>query len=676
MKRKSLETELKTLKHFLKKVENTDYRQDTLEAKLISHTLVGMIMTIHNLAKTGAYHDYNGSKKEIFTLIEDARNKAIHYGFFNNFKNIYKEAQNIIKNHEPTENEYYFASYLQNVSLPIESHTQISSNAKVEIKEVFTPEHFFRFKAYKDSREIYVKQEDLIMLTNKSNNNLSYLLKESDEETIYLKDGDNETIKTSFNQLVKDGFFKTFTTVARGTKFNRSVSKILDELNTNPFRNIVVSCKYNDRNYNVTAQNLLSELLFKNTIDEKVAFDHFLIHDFDQTKNADITSLDKVSIDDLLNQASLQDVFFVELFLKRFKIYSQLKEMCDENPNKYNNYAKHSLLTNLFEIGASQFSDKFLKADKNGTFLSFYHEYRNARNELAHYVSSNQKDGEELIEKVEQYSQGLYDLFSQFYQEYCYQKKKHPFYKLPENAIKSKEGITIRNKTLKYIKVKHNSIAKLINGKKYLKVECEEKNIYVDMEGAILDLNYNTLISNECLIPLNHFNFVKIDPNTLEVKNSNYKPDTSQVVSLDSHMEALIQAQDVFKSHPLYKKKVGLPLTAMITYYDKFGTPYCSEGVRNLLYRRFSQKVIPHQLIEANTLVIPNDLNEPVLILNKNKVIVAKVHFACINNNINGEDVIEQLLKNGDRKQIDCGKLLPKDLKTNELVLVTKEGRK
>ena len=43
---------------------------------------------------------------------------------------------------------------------------------------------------------------------------------------------------------------------------------------------------------------------------------------------------------------------------------------------------------------------------------------------------------------------------------------------------------------------------------------------------------------------------------------------------------------------------------------------------------------------------------------------------------MNGEDVVCELLKDGEKKEIECGRLLPKDLKTNELIMVTKEGRR
>ena len=62
-------------------------------------------------------------------------------------------------------------------------------------------------------------------------------------------------------------------------------------------------------------------------------------------------------------------------------------------------------------------------------------------------------------------------------------------------------------------------------------------------------------------------------------------------------------------------------------------------------------------------------------ILNKNKVIVAKVYYACINN-IDNKLGLMQILKNGELREVEFGRLLSTDLKTDELVMVTKEGEK
>lgn len=670
MKRKSLENELKNLRYYLKEINNSPFPNDIVESRKIAHTLVGMIMTIHNLAKTGAYNGYNGSKKEIFELIEIARNKAIHYGYFNNFEDIVKQATTIVKLHK-SQDELYFSQMIDSLYFPEYKYTQIVQNEKTEITEVFLPEPLYKFRSYKDKREIYIRKEDLITVTNKSGTSQSYLLKETDDEIIYVKVGNNETTKTSFNALMQEGFFKPFTLIKRQDTLTKSLSKILKELKTDPYKNIVARFKYDNRYYTVTAHNLLQDFIFNHTIEEKIAFDHFTLLDFDNLRTIEMPPI-SAPIKALLEASTLEDIFFIELYLKRYKMYSETKELCENDKNSQ--YSKQSLLTNLFEIGASSFSEKFLKADRTGEFNSFYHQYRNARNELAHYVSHSKKDKEILIKTLEDYSSTLYEIFSKIHQLYYKQKIKDPLYKFP-TPIKEDGKLIINNKPSKFLKIKHYSIAKIINGKKYLKINSSEKELYVEMDGIVLDLNYNTFISNECLIPLNSAHFVKIDPNTQKVKTFKYHPESDEIIHLDNYLQTLLQAQDIYKSHPQYKRKIGSPCLCIITYLDKNGNPYCSEGVRNLLYRRISQKIVPHPLLEANTLVIPKDIDEPLQILNKNKVIVAKVYYACINS-IDSKLGLLQILKDGKLKEIEFGRLLSPDLKTDELIMTTKEGEK
>jgi len=85
MNSKSLDKELKNLKHYLKETKSLNETTDKNQKKIITYTLVGMIMSLYNLIKTGAYDEQN--KSELFKITEEARNTAIHYGYFNDFNN-------------------------------------------------------------------------------------------------------------------------------------------------------------------------------------------------------------------------------------------------------------------------------------------------------------------------------------------------------------------------------------------------------------------------------------------------------------------------------------------------------------------------------------------------------------------------------------------------------------
>jgi hypothetical protein len=136
-----------------------------------------------------------------------------------------------------------------------------------------------------------------------------------------------------------------------------------------------------------------------------------------------------------------------------------------------------------------------------------------------------------------------------------------------------------------------------------------------------------------------------------------------------------LEAQDYLKSSPVYRKKGDNPYMCAITFYDKFGSPVYTESINNIIYRRLSQKIIPSQLLEASSLIIPDNYDEPLTIVNKDKAIVAKVYWACINY-IDRTENFQQLLQNGTTAPIEYGKLLPKNLKTNDILVEIKEGRK
>lgn len=673
MNKRSLEKELRNLKHYLKEVDNIDYYVDPSESKVICHTIVGMIMTIHNLVKTGAYH--KNEEVALFKLIEHARNTAIHYGYFSDLDNIYPEAKNIIANIPQTHNEH-FAQWLTKANFPDDTYHLIANSDKSEIIRVFHPEDFYKFKNKKTGEELYVKKEDLIIVENKSSNNVSYLLKANDDEVFfYKKNKDSESIKISFNTLLKNEFFKQFKHSTKVNKFTNSINRLLTELKENPYRNLVVKYKYDNKMTNITIHNLLKDLLYNRCVDERILSGDFSICDYDKAKENPVKKLDKITLKPLVQNASLFDIFFMELFIKRYQIYNSLKEEMSYRDVKMTTYTKQSMLINLFAIGAASFTDRFLKSDKSGTLLTLYHDYRSARNELAHFATSTLGDKEILISNLEKHSQAFYSVISEVYSVYCNEKQKRPLEKLPLNIKKTEEGMLINNKTNRYGLLKHQGICKMINGKKYLKLNVERKNVFVETDRTLLSLDYNTRISKECIIPIDYAKFVEIDCNTNKIKPINYKIKEENIIKVDSYMETLIQAHDLFKSYPQFKKRVGSPYLSVITFYDKFGTPVYTEGVKNLLYRRFAQKIIPAQLLEASTLIIPKDIDQPLQILNKNKVMVAKVYLACINN-IDGKQVITQLLKSKEQKEINFGKLLPKDLKTNEIITITKEGRK
>ena len=128
MSEDSLNIELLKLKDYLSNIK--DEVSDEYQSKLISHTLIGMIMTIHNLINTGAYD--NILNQDLYSLVEESRNLSLHYGYFNEFKNIHPQATNIVESTQ-FKNDNYFASSLLATEIPNDNYFHISSSDAIQI---------------------------------------------------------------------------------------------------------------------------------------------------------------------------------------------------------------------------------------------------------------------------------------------------------------------------------------------------------------------------------------------------------------------------------------------------------------------------------------------------------------------------------------------------------------
>lgn len=676
MNKKSLEKEFKRFKSYLKSVKIGPAPATKDESRIISYTLEGMIMTLHNLIKTGAYDQYEDSSDTLFNLVSQARHTAIHYGYFNDLNTIFSQAQEIVSI-IPDDLKSNFATLLPALTFYDDSeYFELSSTDKTEIKEAYSPDGYFVFRSLRSKEEFYVKKEDLIIIENQINHHSSYLIKSSDQENIfYKKTPQSESEKVSFNNILNSPLIKQFKAIAKGKKLSNSMNKLLASIKDDSYKNIVVSYRYDDKQINITIHNLLKEFFYNKTLDDKILNGNFTIKDYDQVSQIDPINISELPIRDLTRAASLTDIFYIEFYLKRYNLYQELKKSMSEKNLEVSFYAKQALLTNLFETGAAYLSVKFLTSDNSKQFAKLYYDYKKTRNELAHSAITNREEKEQLITNLELYTDSFYKIISDVYNCYKKEKARNPYAKLPPPHQLDSTHDVIVNKTHKFAKLKHLGICKIIDGKKYLRLVTETKKTYLEIDGSLLSMDYNTFTSSECIIPIEHAKLVEIDHNTNKISPSKIKIQPEQQIDVDQYMTTLIQAQDYFKTFPQYNKNVGIRYFSAITFYDKFGTPTHTEGLKNVIYRRLSQKIIPAPLLESCSLVIPNDIDEPLTILNKEKAIVAKVYLACINY-IDGKEVPFQLLKDKTQKEIGYGKLLPKDLHTNELVTTTKEGRK
>ena len=677
MDKKTLTNEIEKLKRYLKKISKENKSANHEEDKITANTLVGMLMTIHNLIKTGAYNLNDFSHEDFYETISEARHAAIHYGFFDDYKNIENQINSIVSN-IPDNLDDNFANTFQSDSFVTNcTHYQISSNASSKIQESLVSPNLYIFKNLKTNAEIYIYINDLILVENDLTHAPTYLLKDSDEPYIYYKSSpESETEKITLNYLMNEtNFFEVFTIKSLGNKLDVSIEKLTNSLKDNPYDNCIVNYKYDDKLTSLSVQNLLQNFIYGRTINEKILHGHFSISNYEEIEPITPIHIKSLPTTNFHYNASITDLFYMDLFLKRYKMYKDLIELCNDQGKELSIYAKQSLLLSLYEVGIANISQDFINTDKGKKILEFYFQYKRARNQLAHNAITDKMQKKQLIENMEVYADCFYQLFSIVCDFHDRDRSKNIYTKHLKPKFTESDIVTIHNKTSKFAKFKHTSICKIVDGKKYLKIDCDNNNTYLEIDGTLLALDYNTMISKECIVPIEHIRLVNINPNTNRISAAKTKVEPTEIIGCDQYMQTLLQAQELLKDSTTYRKKVGFPYFAAITFYDKHGTPVYTEKLQNIIYRRLSQKIIPNQLLDASTLVVSKDMDEPLTILNKNKTIVAKVYWACINY-IDREETIVQLTQDKQTRPIEYGKILPKDLKTNEIVLTLKEGRK
>lgn len=670
MNNKSLEKELKNLRFYLKTISRLE-KTSPDEEKVISHTIAGMIITINNLIDTGAYHSDQAELIEIYQLVKEARDNAIHYGYFDDYSDVYHKAKEIVS-HMPEKLTNSFAKQIAATEIEEKRYVLISNSSSTSVHKEFLSQDFFVFKNLHTHEELWVKKDDVIVVENKYNGSFSYLLTQSNEANYFYKKGTDNTTKISLNEAII-GVLKDFNISNKKIKLDANIQKLINVLKENPYSTSKILVRYDDKNFTYNIHNVLREYLYNNIIDEKIMIGKFSISEnVINTNDDDNININQIREKELSMSATLLDVFYMELYLKRYNSYKRLKE--NSSQVEVSDYTRQSLLLSLFEFGADQFSDRFLKSDLSGSFMQLFYKYKHARNELAHYPITNTNERKELLDLLDKYSESYYEILSKVYNSYCKHKIKNPYANLSNaKSIDTKHDL-ITNKTNKYYKIKHKGICKIIDGKKYLKLDTgNNSDTYIDVDRSLLILDYNTFSSRECIIPIDATRIVDIDINTNAITKSNYKLDKSNILDIDTYMVTLLQARDYLKSHPQYDKK-HKPYFCALTVYDNLGKAIYSEGISHVLYRRYCQKVIPSRLLDVSNIILPKDLDEPILLVDKNKNIIASAYLGCIDY-INKNETLTQLLTNKEQKEIDYGKLLSKDLETRNLTMITKEGK-
>ncbi len=656
MNKYSLIDELNTLKSYLNSIENKQL--DLNERKIASHTIIGMIITINTLISTGAYNQDNHSGDLLFSLIDQARNTVLHYGYFNEYSNIYPDA-NLIINNIPQSLNSNFAEKVNDINLNIQNDyhmTMINNNIEISLLNNNNDLVLLRNKI--NDEQLYISKKDLLIITNQIDSNRIYLINKSNDAIFfYKKNVISPTEKVDFNFIEESSFSKEFTSCKKKIKIKDNLNLILNAFKENKYNNSVVTFKYDNKQYYLTPYNLIRKMINYRVIDERIVEGKFILTD--STKHISTPEVDISTIDfsKIINLVKVEDIFFIELFLKRYKNYLNILE---ENPN-LSLYAKQSMLLNLYQVGARDISDNFYQLDDSKQLKKLHVAYMQLRKTLSHSPILDKEEKSTLIHDLEKTCNIFYDIFKSIYNKYSNKKKGEPFSNLPSPKKIDNRTSFISSKTSTHLLINHKGKTKMIDDKKYIQLDDNE---YLDIERAILLLDYITLSSSKCLVPLNGLKTIKLD-NENNPHKSKLEINKYPIVTADTTSSILLNANDYIRSHPCYNEDENF---VVITFFNSKGEAVLTEGIKNLIYRRHSQKIQPELLVDITNLIIPSNLNEPLTLTN-NQNVIAKIYLATIDQ----DHQIKQVLINNKQKEIDYGILLEKDLMTDSITNAKKE---
>ena len=672
MNKASLQIEFEKLKAYIAKLnkkKNIDYNEMVAH----SYTLTGMIETIYTLMSTGAYDAIDGSTTKLFEVIEQARNLAIHYGESANFYKMSSKAEDIVTL-TPQEFDNTIAERLD----LLETHQstdylQIYKTSDISISDSDAIyKHSFLIENLRTKEKIYVPREHLVILENRHTGATSYLLKISEDSKVYYKANDSTpTTITSLKELYKRGKLNNaYKGKPRIVPFDSIMAKIAKMARGDQYGDLQFSYFYDGKNYHSKVYNVLSDYFRKHVINERLILGKFQIRNASKLVKSKDISIPDVDKKELLDRASLKDLFYIELYLKEYNAYKEKLKKLDPTSETHI-YAKHALLLELYKNGPAYFSDKFINS--NSDLAKLFYDYRSERNSLSH-SPLNDIEKEELISNLEKYNSALYEVLQPTYSLYTKDKRKYPYAYLT-GAISQSDGKFLHNKLTEYNTYKHTGETLLIGGVKYIRLNYKENpDLYIKVDGSLYVYNYYSESSYECIAPKNT-QIVEIDKSGI-VKPSKINPiKNKEPILVDFSQDSLFQAYNYLKAYPqadssYFESKYGVKCAPIITIYNAAG-PGHSDRLKNVLLRRNNQHFLPRELLSCCKCKLYNDINKPIEILDKNNNIIATIYYGYVHKN----GTITQVLSNGEQKEIEYGESVSRSLDTSEVIKEIKLGR-
>ncbi len=673
MNRNSLQIELDKLRTYLSKLKRQ--KLGTNDYVTHSYILTGMIETIYSLVSTGAYYAVDGSLEELFDAITQARNLAVHYAEADNYAKMLEVAQNIVLK-TPREFEDTIADDLDKyITQDSDDYLLVYKTDIISIKD--------SDDIYKDSylienirtkEKIYVPKEHLVIIDNRHSGGTSFLVRLSDDAKVYYKANDTTpTTIVSLKELYKN---HKLDTAYRGKpkiiKFDNIISKMAKLIKQDPYEDKHFSYTYDKKTFRSKAYNVLNDFLQRRVINERFVFGPFKVGSFAEDAKKKTIAIPSVDKKELLNHASLKDMFYIELFLKEYGAFKEKIRRMEGKSEEEIMYAKQALLIELFKNGPAYLSEHLIK--HNSDFASLYYDFKKERNILSHNPL-NDEEKANIIDNLEKYSQALYEVLQPSYSLYTKDKRKYPYAYL-NGAIPTSDGKFIHNKLTEYHVYKHTGETMVVGGVKYLRLNYKgHPNLYIKVDGSLYVYNYLTESSYECIAPKSGTQIVEIDKNGVVKPSKVNLVEGKDPILVDFDQDAIFQAYNYLKSYPqadssYFESKSGVKCAPIITIYSAYGPMY-SDRLKNFILRRNNQHFLPRELLSCCKCKFYNDLNKPIEILDKNNNIIATIYYGHVAKN----GIITQVLTDGTTQAIEHGDPVSRSLDTSEIITEVKLER-
>jgi len=678
MKKASLQNELQKLRNYIKNIDSKR-KLTKAEMTVYSYTISGMIEHIYSLIATGAYTPTDDSLDELFDIIENVRNTAIHYNKSGDFSVMLSYAKDI----DSVAPETFSTSILEKLKRittysSVPDCLLVANSDELKIRD---GNHIYQdsilFENIRTKETLYVPREHVYILEDKITGSVSYLVRFSPDNDCFYKKGSEPTVKTSVNSLYNKRYFAPgyINRKEKIIDLDKSINKIISQILLDPYKLQLVVHSHGRDSYSFNAHNVVDDYLRYHVIDENIALGKFSIKEqVINTSTLHINNKMPYNFEKvMLDNASLRDVLFIETFLKDVNTYREkLQEAAAEGLN-VTSYAKHSLLLEVYKRGPHNFSEQFVKTYPE--FADIFYEYRSVRNSLAHTPVDNENEREQLISALEEHNDRLFDLLNEVYRVYSKDKRKYPYAYL-KNGVKLEDSKLFHNKTDLYHIYKHTGEITIVNGIKYLRLNVKGRDdLYIQADGTVYVYNYNTESSYECISPANGTHIVEIDKNGVAKKSKENPYSPRGPISFDSGENALLQAYNYLQHFPQSDSKDffrdhNIRSLPIITVYDAMGPAY-NEPLKVVLSRRFNQKFLPRELLEGCKCKLYDDIDKPIEILNKDNKIIATIYYG----NIKKNGTITQVCKNGCERDIAHGKYTLRNSDTSQIITQVKLER-